>query len=78
MMKYSSLLQDTGSKKKLNDSTHLKSGNFGFQVGQFYLTINKNMAESLGITTVSITKAHGRNLDKGKGVGEKSLVVRDY
>lgn len=48
------------------------------KVGQFYLTINKNMAESLGITTVSITKAHGRNLDKGKGVGEKSLVVRDY
>lgn len=47
-------------------------------MGQFYLTINKNMAESLGITTVSITKAHGRNLDKGKGVGEKSLVVRDY
>ena len=38
----------------------------------------QNMAESLGITTVSTTKAHGRNLDKGKGVGEKSLVVRDY
>ena len=38
----------------------------------------QNMVESLGITTVSITKAHGRNLDKGKGVGEKSLVVRDY
>ena len=28
-----------------------------------------NMAESLGITTVSTTKAHGRNRDKGKGVG---------
>ena len=27
------------------------------------------MAESLGITTVSTTKAHGRNRDKGKGVG---------
>ena len=38
----------------------------------------QNMTESLGITTVSTTKAHGRNLDKGKGVGEKSLVVRDY
>ena len=38
----------------------------------------QNKAESIGITTVSITKAHGRNLDKGKGVGEKSLVVRDY
>ena len=38
----------------------------------------QNKAESLGITTVSTTKAHGRNLDKGKGVGEKSLVVRDY
>ena len=31
------------------------------------------MAESLGITTVSITKAHGRNLDKGKGVGGEIL-----
>ena len=29
----------------------------------------QNMAESLGNTTVSTTKAHGRNLDKGKGVG---------
>ena len=29
----------------------------------------QNMAESLGITTVSTTKAHGRNRDKGKGVG---------
>ena len=28
-----------------------------------------NMAESLGITTVSTTKAYGRNRDKGKGVG---------
>ena len=27
------------------------------------------MAESLGNTTVSTTKAHGRNRDKGKGVG---------
>ena len=29
----------------------------------------QNMAESLGITTISTTKAHGQNLDKGKGVG---------
>ena len=29
----------------------------------------QNMAESLGITTVSTTKAHGRNWDKGKGMG---------
>ena len=29
----------------------------------------QNMAESLGITTVSTTKAHGRNRDKGKGGG---------
>ena len=29
----------------------------------------QNMAESLGITTVSTTKAHGWNRDKGKGVG---------
>lgn len=29
----------------------------------------QNMAESLEITTVSTTKAHGRNWDKGKGVG---------
>ena len=29
----------------------------------------QNKAESLGITTVSTTKAHGRNGDKGKGVG---------
>ena len=29
----------------------------------------QNMAESLGITTVSTTKAHGRNRNKGKGVG---------
>ena len=29
----------------------------------------QNMAERLGITTVSTTKAHGRNRDKGKGVG---------
>ena len=28
-----------------------------------------NMAESLGITTVSTTKAHGGNRDEGKGVG---------
>ena len=27
------------------------------------------MAESLGITTVQTTKAHGQNRDKGKGVG---------
>ena len=27
------------------------------------------MAESLGITTVSTTKAYGLNGDKGKGVG---------
>ena len=30
----------------------------------------QNMVESLGIITVSTTKAHGRNRDKGKGVGE--------
>ena len=29
----------------------------------------QNMAESLGITTVSTTKAHGWKWDKGKGVG---------
>ena len=29
----------------------------------------QNMAESLGITTVSTTKAHGRNRDKCKRVG---------
>ena len=29
-----------------------------------------NMAESLGITTVSTTKAHGRNRDKCKRVGK--------
>ena len=29
----------------------------------------QNMAESLGITTVSTTKAHGWNRDKCKGVG---------
>ena len=29
----------------------------------------QNMAEYLGITTVLTTKAHGRNRDKGKGVG---------
>ena len=29
----------------------------------------QNMAESLGITTVSTTKSHERNRDKGKGVG---------
>ena len=29
----------------------------------------QNMAESLGITAVSTTKAHGRNWDKGKDVG---------
>ena len=29
----------------------------------------QNMAESLGITTVSTTKAHGLKWDKGKGVG---------
>jgi hypothetical protein len=30
----------------------------------------QNMAESLGITTVLTTKAHGWNRNKGKGVGE--------
>lgn len=29
----------------------------------------QNMAESIGITTVSTTKAQGWNRDKGKGVG---------
>ena len=29
----------------------------------------QNMAESIGNTTVSTTKAHGLNWDKGKGVG---------
>lgn len=29
----------------------------------------QNMAEYLEITTVLTTKAHGRNRDKGKGVG---------
>lgn len=29
----------------------------------------QSMAESLGITTVSTTKAHGWKWDKGKGVG---------
>lgn len=29
----------------------------------------QNMAESLGITTVSTTKVHGWKWDKGKGVG---------
>ena len=32
----------------------------------------QNMAESIVITTVSTTKAHGRNRDKGKGVGRIS------
>lgn len=32
----------------------------------------QNMAESIGNTTVSTTKAHGRNRDKGKGVGRNS------
>lgn len=31
--------------------------------------VRHNRAESLGITTVSTTKAHGRNRDKGKGGG---------
>ena len=31
--------------------------------------IGQNMEERLGITTVSTTKAHGLNWDKGKGVG---------
>ena len=31
--------------------------------------VRHNMAESLGITTVSTTKARGWNRDKGKGVG---------
>ena len=30
----------------------------------------QSMAESLGITTVSTTKAHGWKWDKGKGLGE--------
>lgn len=30
--------------------------------------IGQNMAESLGNTTVSTTKAHGQNWDKGKYV----------
>ena len=41
----------------------------------------QNMAESSGITTVSTTKAHWKNGDKGKHVqtcGENSLVVSDY
>lgn len=31
--------------------------------------LGQYMAENLGNTTVSTTKAHGRNWDKGKGVG---------
>lgn len=34
--------------------------------------MGQNMAERLGITTVSTTKARGRNRDKGKGVGRNS------
>ena len=34
--------------------------------------MGQNKAESLGITTVSTTKAHGLNWDKGKGVGRNS------
>ena len=36
----------------------------------------QNMAGSFGITTVSTTKAHGRNRDEGKGL-EYYLVVKD-
>lgn len=36
------------------------------------------MLEIIVVTTVSTTKAYGRNRDKGKGVGRKALVVRDY
>lgn len=32
----------------------------------------QNMAENLGNTTVSTTKAHWQNRDKGKGVGRNS------
>ena len=34
--------------------------------------MGQNMAERLGITTVSTTKARGRNRDKGKGLGKNS------
>ena len=48
-----------------------------FVVGDFMImhtfadwgNTGQNMAESLGNTTVSTTKAHGRNRNKGKGVG---------
>ena len=36
------------------------------------LTFTQNMAESLGNTTVSTTKAHGQNRDKCKRVGRNS------
>ena len=36
------------------------------------------MAESLGIIMVSTSKIHGKNRDKSKGSGKKSLVVMDY
>ena len=32
----------------------------------------QNIAGNLGITTVSTTKAHGRNRDKGKCLGKNS------
>ena len=35
--------------------------------------VRYNMAESLGITTVSTTKAHGWNQDKGNGMGREIL-----
>ena len=34
-----------------------------------WCNMGQNMAESLGITTVSTTKVHGRNRDKGKDNG---------
>lgn len=37
-----------------------------------------NMMESIENTMASTTRAHGKSRDKGKYVGENSLVVRNY
>jgi hypothetical protein len=62
---------DKNTRNACGDSFHLPRHSSFMIMHTFadWGNTGQNMAESLGITTISTTKAHGQNLDKGKGVG---------
>ena len=66
------LLGQIKEKQKHDKSTFYLPRHSSFMIMHTFAdwgNTGHNMAESLGITTVSTTKAQGRNWDKVKGVG---------